>query len=197
MTRPEPISIIDRLAAFSETRAAVALVAGWGFGEAIVIPVVPDVALYLLALGAPRRAALLFGTAAVAALAGTFVLCALATLAPAAVQSTVLSVPGVDRAMLDSARAAVASGDPLAMAQIGPGTPLMVYTVAWVLAGGNPVALAAGALLNRVTRIGPGLLVAMAAGYLAPRWIRRHATLVIAVYAAAWIALYSVYLGIR
>jgi hypothetical protein len=28
----------------------------WGFGEAIVFPVVPDVLLYILAAAAPRRA---------------------------------------------------------------------------------------------------------------------------------------------
>jgi hypothetical protein len=74
----------------------------------------------------------------------------------------------------------------LGFAQVGPGPPLKVYTVEWTAAGGSFPGLILGVLLNRVTRIGPIVLVAALAGRLFPDWLRRHERPVIAGYAVAW-----------
>ncbi len=162
------------------------LVAAWSFGEAIVLPIVPDVALDLLGLAAPKRAPLLFVVGLVASLAGTLVLFAYAVTQLAGAVGLVLAVPAIDQVMLSDARAAVAGGDPSSLALFGPGTPLKVYTVAWAADGGALPTLLLGAVLNRLTRIGPALLACAGAGAGAPGWLRRHERLVLALYAGFW-----------
>jgi membrane protein YqaA with SNARE-associated domain len=186
---------MEAIARFAARRGAVVLIAAWAFGEALVLPVVPDVALDLLALAAPRRAVSLFVVATLASLAGSLVLFAFASAAPGPARDLVLAVPGVHPAMLDGASAAVASGAPWAIAQFGPGTPLKVDTVAWATGPGSVVPFVVGAVLNRITRIVPALLLAAVVGIAAPRWLRRHERFVIAAYAAAWITFYAFYLG--
>jgi hypothetical protein len=51
-----------------------------------------------------------------------------------------------------------------------------------------------GVVVNRVTRVGPVVLVAALVGSVAPRALRRWAWPVIAGYAALWIAVYVAYL---
>jgi hypothetical protein len=184
-----------RLERFAAGRGAVALVGLWAFAEAIVLPVVPDVALGLLVLAAPRRALVLFGGLLAASLVGTGVLFLAATVAPDAVTTVILAVPGIPASMLADARATVAEGDPTALALFGPGTPLKVYTLAWATGPGTLLPLAAGAIINRLTRIGPGLVAIALIGAVAPDLLRRHERLVLLAYAAFWVALYALYLS--
>jgi hypothetical protein len=53
--------------------------------------------------------------------------------------------------------------------------------------------MAVGAVLNRITRIGPVLLLLAALGWIAPGFLRRHDRLVLVVYAAAYVVLYAIY----
>jgi membrane protein YqaA with SNARE-associated domain len=184
---------MDAIERFARTHWAVALVAAWAFGEAIVLPVVPDVALDLLALAAPRRALHLFVVAVVASLLGSLVLFTVASAAPDAARAVVLAVPGIGQPMLDVASATVAGGVPWSIAQVGPGTPLKVFTVAWATGPGGAIPFALGAVLNRLTRILPVLLIATAAGAIAPDWLRRHERLVVIAYAIVWVVLYVAY----
>lgn len=184
---------LDRIGRLAAGGAAVALVAAWSFGEAIVLPIVPDVALYLLALAAPRRAPLLFGVAVGVSIIGSALLFALALGQLAAAEALVLAVPGVDQPMLDAAKVTVAGGDPTALGLFGPGTPLKVYTVAWASGAGSWLGLMLGVIVNRLTRIGPLLLLATGAGAIAPHWLRRHERVVLVTYALAWVALYVAY----
>ena len=73
-----------------------AFIGAWAFGEAIVLPVVPDVALALLALASPRRAGALFGAVLVGAVSGSILLAAATSAAPASVDAMLLAVPGID-----------------------------------------------------------------------------------------------------
>ncbi len=189
--RSRPFEVLQRLAVGP---AGIALIMIWGVAEAILLPVVPDVAACLLALAAPRRTISLFAALVAGSLVGTVALYALAVAHPDAISSIVLAVPGVDAAMLHSAQQTVASGDPLSIAQLGPGTPLKVYTVAWAAGPATPLALALGVIFNRITRIGPGLLLAAGIGWLGSTWVRRHDRLVLAVYAAFWLGAYALYL---
>lgn len=186
---------MDRIGRFAMTRGAVVLVAAWSFGEAIVLPLVPDLALDLLGLAAPRRAPWLFLVGVIASLAGTLVLFAFAASQLAGAEALVLAVPAIDQPMLDAARATVAGADPMSLALFGPGTPLKVFTVAWAAGSGPLPALLVGAVINRATRIGPALLACVGVGAVAPAWIRGHERLVLAVYAAVWIVTYAAYWG--
>jgi membrane protein YqaA with SNARE-associated domain len=194
-TRTNGASLFDRLAGYASGRAGLAAVVAWGFGEAIVVPVVPDVLLYLLAAAAPRRALVLFGGVIVGALAGSVVLYGLALAAPEVAARLVLAVPGIDREMLEATRRVVAGGDPLGFAMFGPGTPLKVDAVAWGAGSGTWPGLLVGVVVNRLTRIGPGLIVSALLGWRAPAWLRRHDRAVITAYVVAWVIFYAVYLA--
>lgn len=184
---------VDRIARFAETRGAAVLVAAWAFGEAIVLPIVPDVVLDLLGLAAPRRSPLLFLVGLVASLAGTLVLFAVAASRLAGAEALVLAVPAIDQPMLDAARATVAGGDPASIALFGPGTPLKVFTVAWAADSAPLSALLVGAVLNRLTRIGPALVACVGVGAVARAWVRRHERLALGLYAGFWIVTYAAY----
>ncbi len=188
--------LLDRIAGVAADRRGVLLVGLWAFAEAIALPVVPDVALGLLALAAPRQALRLFLVVVAAALAGTVVLFALSMAAPDAAYALLAALPGIDAATVDKARLAVAGGDPASVAGFGPGVPLKVYTFAWATGPGSPAGLALGVVLNRVTRVGPVVLALAVLGRLAPVFLRRHERLVLVLYAAAWLAVYVLYLGL-
>jgi len=182
-----------RLEALALGRAGLAVVAVWAFAEAIAWPIIPDVVVGLLALVMPCRAVRLFVAMTAGALAGSAVLWAASTVAPDAVHAMLLALPGIHPPMLADAARAVAAGDPLAMAQVGPGTPLKVYTWAWAAGQGVPAPLVAGVILNRVARVGPVVLVQAILGSAAPAFLRRFDRLTLAVYAVAYIALYAIY----
>ena len=165
----------------------------WAFAEAIVVPVVPDVALALLALASPQRAGALFGAVLVGAVSGSILLAAATSAAPASVDATLLAIPGIDADTLATVDARLAANGVLGFAQVGPGPPLKVYTVEWVEAGGSWPGLILGVVVNRVTRVGPVVLVAALAGRLLPGWLRRHERVVIPAYGVAWTAFYAVY----
>jgi membrane protein YqaA with SNARE-associated domain len=186
-------TIFDRLERFAASTQAAVLVGAWAIAEAIALPVVPDVLLYLLALAAPRQAGRLFAAAIAGALAGSAVLAGLAMTSPDLARSLVLAVPGIDQPLLQAAQRAVAGGDVLVFVGFGPGTPLKVYTLAWTLAGGSSWLLVLGVIVNRLTRMGPGVVLTAVIGALAPAVQRRHERLVLAVYTALWIATYVIY----
>jgi membrane protein YqaA with SNARE-associated domain len=188
-------SLFGRLERFAMSGAGVVTLAAWGFGEAIIVPIVPDVLLYLLVAAAPRRALVLFGAVVVGALAGTLLLYGLALSAPDAAARLVLSVPGIDAPMLNAARDAFAAGDPLRAATFGPGTPLKVDTVAWAAGSGTWPGLLIAVVVNRLTRIGPGVVVAAIVGWLAPAWLRRHERAAVIGYLIAWVIFYAVFLS--
>jgi membrane protein YqaA with SNARE-associated domain len=179
----------------ADRRSGAALIAAWAFAEAIFLPIVPDVGLCLLALAAPRRGMFLFLVVAVASLLGCLALYATAVASPGIAESIVLAVPGIDRSTLEVAASTVASGEPMSLALIGPGTPIKVLTLEWAAGPQTLLPLAVGVVLNRLTRIGPALLAAIAVGWLAPDWLRRHERLVFAGYAIGWLVVYAIYLG--
>jgi len=185
-----PFARLERVA---NGRAGIALVGAWAFAEAIFFPIIPDVVIGLLVLVAPRRLLVLFVALVAGALAGSAVLYALSLIAPGAVHSMLLALPGIDEAMLAAARDTVASGNPMSIAQVGPGAPLKVDTYAWAIGPSTPFALVVGAVLNRITRIMPVLLLLAALGWIAPGFIRRHDRLTLVVYASAYVVLYAIY----
>jgi membrane protein YqaA with SNARE-associated domain len=190
VTAGRPFARLERIA---NGPAGIVLVGAWAFAEAIFFPIIPDVVIGLLVLVAPRRMLVLFAALLAGALAGTAVLYALSLIAPGAVESMLLALPGIDEPMLAAARDTVAAGNPASMALVGAGTPLKVYTYAWATGPATPLALAVGAVLNRITRVGPVLLLLAALGWIAPGFLRRHDRLVLAIYAAAYLVTYALY----
>jgi hypothetical protein len=68
---------------------------------------------------------------------------------------------------------------------------LKIYSTEWLALAGDVPGLVIGAILNRLTRIGPVVLVAGGAGALFASGIRRRSGAMLAAYAAFWIALYA------
>lgn len=120
-SRPPFEPITTWLERFANPWSSSVIVAAWGFGEAIALPIVPDVLLYPLVAIAPRRAAPLFGWTVLGALIGSLVLSAVTMSELASGRALVLGVPGINVPMVESAAAAVRYGDPLAMVHLGPG----------------------------------------------------------------------------
>jgi hypothetical protein len=187
------LSGVERVALFARRPAAALTMGIWAAAEAIVLPIVPDVGLCLLVLAAPRRTLLLFAAVVIGAIAGTLVMAAFALQAPDAARALLLAIPAIDPALLGSADQALARDGVAGFAQLGPGAPLKVYTVEWLAQGGDIGGLLVGTLLNRITRIGPALIVAAVIGQFAGRWLRRHSRLTLAAYAAFWILVYVAY----
>ncbi len=186
---------LDRVQRFATSRVGDLLVLSWGFAEAIFLPVVPDVALGLFALAAPRRLGRLFALTVLGAIVGTLALYALALAAPSGVERFLLALPGIHPSMVAEAQTLVAPGDPFAIAGFGPGTPLKVYTFAWAAGRGSLVPLLVGAIVNRLTRIGPAIVALGVFGWRAPGFLRRHERLLLVVYVLFFVALYAVYWG--
>jgi hypothetical protein len=182
-----------RLEAVARGRGGLLLVGGWGFAEAVLFPIVPDVALGVLVLVVPLRLPALFAALVVGALAGSAALYAASLAAPDAIASALLALPAIPPSMLADARTAVADGGLLSMTLQPPGTPLKVYTWAWAVEANGPVALAGAVVVNRVVRILPAALVLAAVGYVAPRLVRRFDRLVLAAYAVFYVVAYAVY----
>ncbi len=183
--------LFDRLARLASRRSALALLALWGMAEAILLPIVPDVGLGLLVLAAPRRAVPLFGAVVAGALVGSLVLAVAAAQWPDDVRAMLLRVPGIGAALLGDASRDLAGGGISGFAQVGPGPPLKVYTAEWLRLGGDVPGLVLGAVLNRLTRIGPVLVVAVAGGWFLGGWMRRHPALTLGVYSVLWVAVYA------
>lgn len=193
----EAAGTVERLGALAGRPAAVAALAIWAAAEAILLPIVPDVGLCLLVLAAPRNAGRLFAAVVVGGVAGTLVLAALAAAAPEAARAMLLAIPGIDPGVLAGADQALARDGVAGFGQFGPAAPLKVYTVEWLARGGDIAGLVVGAVLNRITRIGPALVVSAVIGSVGGRWLRRHSTAGLAAYAAFWVLVYVAYfLGI-
>lgn len=186
---------VDRLASFADRPAAVWLLGAWAAAEAIALPIVPDVGLCLLALAAPRAAPRLFAGVLAGAVLGSVITAGLATADPGTVRAMLLALPAIDQPMVMEVERAVADHGIAGFVQVGPGPPLKVYTAAWIGDGGGLPGLLVGVVVNRITRIGPVVLVAAAAGFALGGWWRAHDRLTVGGYVLAWVAFYAIYLS--
>jgi 1-acyl-sn-glycerol-3-phosphate acyltransferase len=125
-TAGEPDSRLrQRVAAFAGSWAGRVTVALWAFGEAMVLPLLPEFALVVLGLAAPRQAARLALVAAAASLAGGAAMYALAA------QGVAVPAPLTTPRMHETATAAVAAQAAAAIHdQPMSGIPYKVYAAA-------------------------------------------------------------------
>lgn len=106
------------------------LAALWGFAEATLFFLVPDVLLTWLALTVPRRGLRACYWALGGALAGAAVMVAWAARAPDGVEAALLVVPGISAPLLELVRGQlVAEGLPAVLMGPVQGIPYKVYVV--------------------------------------------------------------------
>ncbi len=185
--------MIDRLAVLARSPGGLVLIAAWACAEAVLLPIVPDVVLLPLVAAAPRATPRLVLALVVGALVGSAILAALVLADPDRVRSLILALPGIDASTFPAVEADLTAHGAAAFAAVGPGVPLKVYATVWTASGGSLLVLAAAVVLNRLTRIGPGIVVAALVGRFAPHRLRHHERIALAAYAVGWIALYLVY----
>lgn len=183
-------------AAFATSWLAIALIGWWAFGEAIALPIIPDVALGILLLSAPHQMPVLSAVAIVGGVAGALVLWFLIRHRPATVKRVIAAQPGLGPPGLEEARDRLAQRGPLAgfAARLGPGLPLKAYTYALAeIAPQTGYGRVCGyALINRLTRLlPPAIVFALAAPLVAD--VAQSPLLFGAIYAAAWTVFYLVY----
>jgi len=164
---PRDSRIRRRVAAFAASWAGLMTIALWAFGEAVMWPLLPEFALVILALAAPRRAVRLALVAAAASVIGGAVMYGLAA------HGVSLPAPLTTARMHATAAQMVADDGAAAMAgQPMSGIPYKVFGAAAGRAHVGVVAFTAESIPARGLRI---LLVGVltgAVGTLLSRWRR-------------------------
>lgn len=180
------------LVAWAADPTILAILLLWGFGEAVALPIVPDVLLGLLALATPAALGLPVVAAITGGVLGAIVLAQLRRRRRPVVDRILDLQPGLGRqGMADAYRRVEDHGAARAFAQVGPGLPLKAYVVALVDArpsfGGRR--LVGLALLNRVTRIVPVVATFAVVGHLG-RSVGMSPSAALPAYVAGWTVFY-------
>jgi membrane protein YqaA with SNARE-associated domain len=191
-------STYDSMAQRLSSRAALWVGTGWGFAEALLFFVVPDVWLGLVALYAPRRMLITLGAIVAGAMAGAAALY-LATLALGGTLSDVIvALPGIDAADLEQARIEVADQGAIAFLNgILAALPVKVYIHAASLDGVGLPQVVLFTVLNRLERLLVFGLVMALAGWLGRPLIARWPRGWLVVYVVAWVIFYAGFLSSR
>jgi hypothetical protein len=174
--------------------AGPALAAVWGFAEATLFFVVPDVLIAWLAVARGWRVAVLAaGAASLGAAAGGMLVHAAAVAAPEATRAAILAVPAISDAMVAAAEAKAADGwFAAALGASVTGVPYKIYAMLAPAAGWDALSLA---LATPVLRLPRFLAVALAFAAIG-RAVRRNGALprwAAPVFTAGWVLFYAVY----
>jgi pimeloyl-ACP methyl ester carboxylesterase len=165
----------------------------WGFAEATLFFIVPDVLLTLVALYSFRRSAKLVAFILLGALAGGTVMFYLGAKNPAGAKALVLHVPFVSDAMFSKTQTGFQRDGIFTLAKApGNGIPYKVYCVQASHYAGWP-AFIAMSVLARLERFAPFWLFAAALGIAFRKRIHRRPLVPAAVHACLWILGYSWY----
>lgn len=184
---------IEPFASLAADPLVLILLLAWGAGEALFLPVVPDVLLGLLVLAAPWQLGPLLLAAVAGGVSGAVAGWWLLLERPSLVRRVLAAQPGLGRRGLDQAEERVSRQGPLrAFAQVGPGLPLKAYLHAvGVIAPATPPWTIAGlALVNRLARLGP---VAIAFAVLHPFAVGWPPALLGVAWVAGWALFYGAY----
>jgi membrane protein YqaA with SNARE-associated domain len=189
------VSTLEPFAALAESPWILVILFAWGVGEALVLPVVPDVLIGILAMAAPERAPILLGAAILGGVLGALAAWRMYSVSPAVGERVLALQPGLGQHGLDAAERRLRQRGLVAgFAQVGPGLPLKAYlhALAAVAPQRPPGTVAGLALVNRLTRLVPVTLVFAALHPLAQSsgW---SPPLLPAVYATGWIVFYAAY----
>jgi len=168
----------------------------WGFAEATLFFIVPDVLLGAVALFAPRAAPRLLAFTLAGALAGGALTYGVANeLRPSQSEAVLDGVPTVkdsaihrvEREMRDDGPRSIVYG-PLRM-----GTPYKLYARAAAVEDEAFSSFFLWSIPGRLERMLPVTLVAALVGFLARGWIARRPRAILVSYGALWLAVYVVY----
>ena len=165
----------------------------WGFAEATLFFIVPDVLLTLIALFSFPRSARVLACIMLGALAGGTIMFYLGAKDPAQARQVVLRVPFVSQAMFDKTRQSFLRDGIWALTK-GPGNgiPYKVYCVQSGKYSGLLLFLLVS-LLARLERFVLFWLFAVAMGSLFRKNILRQPKVAVAVHACIWILGYAWY----
>jgi len=174
--------------------AAQVVAFAWGFAEATLFFLLPDVFLTALAarnLHAAVRATL---SALAGALLGGTLMYACGHAAPERARALLDAVPAVSPALLASVRAQLDAHGLLAMA-LGPvrGTPYKIYAVEWEARGGSLPAFLLVSVPARWLRFVLTTVAAAGAMRVLAPWTGRSARVELTPVALAWVGVYAVY----
>jgi membrane protein YqaA with SNARE-associated domain len=167
----------------------------WGFAEATLFFLVPDVLLTAAAVGSLRRGLRAAGFALAGAVAGGVVVMLWAGADPEGAARMLLAVPGVSEALVERAQGLVEGGF-LAGMTIGSlsGVPYKIFAVEAAGAGLGLGAFAAMSLPARGLRFLVAVLLAHAIGRLLPADWGKRARL--GLLAGFWAVFYAFYLAV-
>lgn len=175
-------------------RSSLVLCALWGFAEATLFFVVPDVAVGAVGLFRPRRALLAAAAAVAGAVVGGISLCILGLTLGQEIRQVMDAVPAITPAMIDAAREGLLDRGGFAMfIGVSEGIPYKVYASEWAVLGWGLPALVAWTIPARAFRIFLVALVAAAVGALFRGSISRRPTGWGAAYSSLWITFYVAY----
>ena len=182
----------------AESSAARGIGFAWGFAEAVLFFIVPDVWLGWVGLVARRAVWAVLAFTLVGALAGGAVTYAFSTAtAPETSTSVFDGVPTVKRDAIDRVDEEMEEHGPRSVL-LGPlrmGTPYKLYARA---AGVQDESLAAFLLWSvpgRLERMLIVVLLGLVAGTLFRRWIASRPRTALAVYLSVWTVVYTVYVA--
>jgi len=176
-----------------EGRGTATTAALWGFAEATLFFLVPDVYLSRVALEAPRRALRACLWALLGALAGGALMYGWGSVAPQTAEAALAAVPAIAADTVDAVRTDLAVHGWAALF-LGPltGTPYKIYAVESARLGMGLLPLLAVSVPARLIRF---LLITLlaAAAARAPGLRRLSAGTQRWIHAAAWTAFYLAY----
>jgi len=179
---------------FADSRLAAAVALLWGFAEATLFFLVPDIWIGLLALGSPRAGLRAVGFAVVGALIGGALMYGVGASQPAQETDRLLdAIPAISPAMIARVQEEMRQDGPASMI-FGPlqGTPYKIYAVS---AGQQRQSLAETLLWTIPARGARFLLVALVLsgiGVLGRR-VGIPAAWLLGIYLVAWMIFYGVY----
>jgi membrane protein YqaA with SNARE-associated domain len=168
----------------------------WGFAEATLFFIVPDVFLGAIALVAPRAAPRVLAFTLVGALLGGALTYGIANeLRPSRSAAVLDGVPTVndaaihrvEREMRDEGSRSIVYG-PLRM-----GTPYKLYARAAAVEDEPFGSFLLWSIPGRLERMLPVTLLVALVGFLARNWIAPRPRVALAFYGALWLAVYAVY----
>lgn len=169
----------------------------WGFAEATVFFLVPDVYLSRVALAAPRRALWACGWALAGALLGGALMLGWGASAPRSAEIGLDLVPGISADDVDGVQRQLQDGG-IATVFLGPltGTPYKIYAVEAAIADMSPLSFLAVSIPARLIRFVLVTLLAIGIVRL-PRVRETTLRTRYLIHAAAWGAFYILYFSVK
>jgi membrane protein YqaA with SNARE-associated domain len=187
---------LNRWQSFAGSRAGRVLGFAWGFAEATLFFIVPDVWIGWVALVARRAAWAVLGfTLAGALVGGTLTHAFAAATAPTTSASILDGVPTVNRNAIGRVSDEMEEHGPRSVV-FGPlrmGTPYKLYARAAGVQDESMAEFLFWSIPGRLERMLPVTLLALVAGLALRRWVAARPRRLLRLYAAAWLAFYAVY----